>query len=290
MDDILIVTSRTSSVVLDSTAEVTKTVTQLPGSATQAASKVMAPAQEATGLGRYTPQPPDAIKAALTSPMQPMNDLAHSAANAVHGKSVSSRQPKNFSNDLVDGDGGSNVEHAWGKLGAIRNGLHGLDQVTEGLTEAIVQVVGHQRARAVADAFARQDVITMKWLLDLTHQDAMDLADASGLTRHEMLRLREVAADIHTKHLAATSGFIGKDAESAAAPSLVPCIPSKSARLGLRSLLTLQCIGRASRPVTPAHPAADASARPSRYTKDRRHKGQESDFYAHVPSTGVRVL
>ena len=263
-----------STAVVDGTTAVTDAITNLPGNTVKVSGKVLLPAQEAVGLGHFQPSHPDLIKAVLTSPMQPMNDLAASATGA--GKSVPLRMG-NFKNGLS-----GSTDATWGELEAHRDAKHGLDKPTEGLTEAIIKTVGPQRAPGVAQAFARHDVVAMKWLLDLTHLDAMKLADESGLTRHEMLRLREATADIHTKQLIATGEFVQPEA------SIIPGIPQRrSSRFGLKSLLSLQCIGRPTKPVVPGQPSPAASRatspRPSRYTKDRRHKEQDSDFYAHVP-------
>ena len=110
---------------------------------------------------------------------------------------------------------------------------------TEGLAQAIEQVVGHHRAPAVVEALRKQDVVTDTWLLETTHAEAMELADASGLTRQEMLRLREVTANYRKKQLLAASDEVEDSVPTAAAPIQL-------SGFGLRSLLHLRCVGRST--------------------------------------------
>ena len=79
------------------------------------------------------------------------------------------------------------------------------------LMEAIVSVAGHKRAPAVAQALAEQDVVSLEWLQELTHAESMDLSEVVGLSRHEMLLLREAAVGIQARQLKKSSAPVETD-------------------------------------------------------------------------------
>ena len=117
------------------------------------------------------------------------------------------------------------------------------------LMEAIVSVAGHKRAPAVAQALAEQDVVSLEWLQELTHAESMDLSEVVGLSRHEMLLLREAAVGIQARQLKKSSAPVETDDTSYALQ------PSGGVGLlnSFRSLFSLKdCI--CARPVTCIRP------------------------------------
>ena len=212
----------------------------------------------------WKPAPVEHIKELLWSPMQPMNELAGSATAAASG--ASRRRNMGAVNQALDAEDDA------------RDGLH---KVTEGLTEAIVSVVVHARAPDVEMELAKQDVMTMQWLLNLTHSDAMELAEAVGLSRREMLLLCEACTDMNARHMRGTTNdSVGKESSS---------ITTSGLGCGFLSLLcgtaALPLCIRSSQPARTAAPNQDAKET-SRYNKfghDRSTERRDKDFYAHVP-------
>ena len=200
----------------------------------------------------WQPQRVDKMKRELTSPYAPMASLADSAGKAnVKGRLV----PLAESADPSGGDASGS------------------------LVQALVMVVGEERARYAAADFVAEDVTTITQLLELGYAELMTLGKVSGLDRAEMCQVREAAAEVQAQYLLETQKWFGtpRPGEFEVGRDTSP--------KGLGSCRSCMWFGAKTKNIKKA-PAPPRNASPGRSTSpvvDRRRRHEDVDFYAHVP-------
>ena len=209
----------------------------------------------------WKPQKADKMKSTLNSPSAPMMSLADSAMKRVEEEFG----PEGPSKRLVP---------------LLDSGADQPMKASGSLVQALVMVVGEERARSAAADFVAEEVTTIAQLLELGFAEMMTLGKIAGLNRVEMCKLREAALEVQAQQrLESEKVFgtprpgefeLGREAASKGLGSCRSCVWFGAKTKKVRKATSPP---RQSSPLRATSPVTDR----------RRGVHQEQDFYAHVP-------